>query len=105
MKFTFAALAAIGVSGHKCEKNWKAMAADIVYKPLFGGHIKDTCEDYPGPIENGIYIRKFLRATHVTGQEALYGEKGIVHDDCYGEWIEPAWAPIHNAFHKMHVDY
>jgi len=105
MKLTFAALAAVGVSAHKCEKNWKVYAADIVYKPLFGGSIKDTCTEEPEKMENGKYIRKLLRATHVSGVEALYGESGFIDDDCFGEWMEPMWKPIHNAFHKMKYDF
>merc|ERR1719265_2051345 len=105
MKFTYAALAAVGVSAHNHEHNWKAIAADIVYKPLFGGHIKDMCTETPEKLKLGIFIRKLLRATHVSGTEALYGESGFISDECFGDWIEPMWAPIHDAFHKMHEDF
>ena len=57
MKFTFAALAAVGVSAHKSEKNWKVYVADVVYNPLFGGTVKDTCWEKPEKLKDGKFIR------------------------------------------------
>lgn len=46
-----------------------------------------------------------MRESHVTGVEALYGQQGIVDDECFGEWMEPAWAPVHTAIVKMKDDF
>ena len=104
MKLTLVALAAIGASAHKCQKNWKVSVADIVYKPLFGESVKDMCPEKVENTENGVFWRKFIQATNKVGIEALYGETGIVSDDCFGDWIDEAWTPIHDVFHNFKKD-
>jgi len=70
MKLTYAALAAVGVSAcpfdiyHHSEHNMKAMAVDVVYKPLFGSHIKDNCEEKPEKMVNGVFYRKWMQAVN-----------------------------------------
>jgi len=96
MKTTIAALALASTSAHmckdhKCVINWKVHAIDALYKPLTGAHIQDMCEEKPEQMVMGLFWRKFFRETHVTGVEALYGETGFINDECFGEWMIPAW--------------
>lgn len=30
--------------------------------------------------------------------------KNPISDDCFGDWIDDMWAPIHSLGHKMHED-
>ena len=105
MKLTLVALAAVGASAHhRHQKNWKVDVANILYKPLFGVSVKDNC---PEEIENtncGVFWRKFIQATNKAGIEAMYGETGIVSDDCFGDWIDEEYTPIHDVIHKFHLD-
>jgi len=111
MKTTFAALALATASGHMCNHethtctlNWKVLAIDAIYKPLTGAHIQDMCEEKPEKMHMGLFWRKFFRETHVTGVEALYGETGFINDECFGEWMIPAWAPVHKVIDTIKND-
>jgi len=110
MKFATAAL--IGAASachceipHHCQKNWKIPVVDLLYKPLTGSHIQDTCEVKPYPMRTGLWMRKLMRETHVTGVEALYGQQDIVDDECFGEWMVSAWDPIDLVKEKMKDDF
>lgn len=90
---------------HHCTKNLKAITIDLLYKPITGAHIQDMCpaesQEY---METGKFWRAMLRATHVHGVEALYGETGFIDDECFGEWMEPAWKPVHDIAKKIKDD-
>lgn len=106
MKSAFiAATVAAHCHDHHCQKNWKVYALDALYKPLTGGHIQDMCEVKPQPMHNGVFWRKVLRETHVTGVEALYGEQGIIEDECFGDWMDTAWDPVHQVITKVRDDF
>jgi len=101
MKFATAAL--VGAASahshcsnpHHCVKNWKVYAIDALYHPITGSHIQEMCEEKPEPMQNGLFWRRFLRETHVTGVEALYGESNFIDDQCFGDWMDTAWDPVH----------
>jgi len=72
---------------------------------LFSQSVKANCAEEPETIKDGVYLRKLLGAMHNAGVKAMYGAAyDPISEDCFGDWIDPMWAPIHDAFHKMHDD-
>merc|ERR1712083_279791 len=103
MKLTAFALAALGVEGcifsdmaKHIDHNAKVTAIDMLYRPIVGGSVKDMCPTEPKRYSGGVYFRKVMQAMHKSGLKGMYHtDKDLVTDDCFGDWIDTAWAPIH----------
>jgi len=106
MKFALT-LAAAGVSGHyrSSQKNLKAVAIDLLYKPITGSHIQDTCDVAPVRMEDWHFVRQLVREGHVSGVEALYGKTDFISDECFGEWMLDMWAPVHEVYEQFKYDF
>lgn len=112
MKLTFAALAAVGVvhadiaATH--EHNPKVPIVDLIYKPLFGEHIKRNCPEgihnqlYP----DGMYVRKAMQAMHFAGLNSLFGEDAnqLQNEVCFGDWMHETAIPVYDIVDKIHND-
>lgn len=109
MKLSFAALAAVGVSAcnHHHEHNMKVAVADILYKPLFGESVKKTCDVEPVTYDDAIFMRKLMGQAHKASLVAAFSdlEESPVGDECFGDWMMDAWAPVHAVHTKMHDDF
>jgi hypothetical protein len=63
------------------------------------------CTEEPEYMRTGVWFRQLIHDSHRKGVEALYGEVGILDDDCFGEWMVDAWTPVHNLWEAMKDDY
>ena len=95
----------MGVSAHQHEHNWKVAMVNKVYKPLFGQSLKGECPDDLQTYSDGHFIRKLMGSMHVSSIMAAYNlEENPLPEECFGDWIDAMWAPIHNVGHKWHTD-